>query len=616
MKKAFLMFLVFVFASSMVIAAPFSPTLLKLSVDAEIPYDFDGSTLEIPVTVSGASASPLYFLVHTKGIGSTVPNMRNGYLGWHHVCKIDTCVYLSPAFDFGVGENTVTWDGKDDDGGDVPAGEYTYYMWTMDTVTPKLKACQFQSKYGMRRTMFQDVDEAGVAMNNPLYCETIDPTARWELGSDPMDITARVTTLIQQSAGQEESLGLEEINILPEGFSRPHVSIVCNHPDDFDYFYMRLGNKETEVGAIVKWKFIPNGEATIDTDFGENGFGMLITCPYQYEPGVVTDGNYLYGGDQNQKATTDPDAEMYFVNWDGSIEEEFDLREWWTRPDEFAQGKAMNSGPDTIRIKNGILALGCYCSCIKQLADPARYMESGDREDMFLYSNLNGDYILDQNFEETAAVIWACNYPVTGYQYTYDLDSNLFSFASAYDHGAVSFGLLGPDGTGIGWMSFQGETGGWKKGNIFLDSDTPFDGIYCDNEQAGGTHYQDGGWQENEFTQGFYWVGYDSIKGVISNVVGVADEAPEAVDAITLAQNAPNPFNPTTTINFSLAKAGNTTVEIYNVAGQKVDTINNEYMETGPHSAVWEATGFSAGVYFCTVKSGDNSKTIKMTLVK
>ena len=169
MKRNLLLFFYLMLLSPTVFAAPFSPTLLKLSADAEIQYDFDGSVLEIPVTVTGTSASPLYFLVHTKGIGSTVPNMRNGYLGWHHVCKIDTCVYLSPEYNFGIGKNTVTWDGKDDDGTPVPEGEYTYYMWAMDSLTPKQRACQWQSPYGMRRTWFQDVDEAGVLMNNPWY---------------------------------------------------------------------------------------------------------------------------------------------------------------------------------------------------------------------------------------------------------------------------------------------------------------------------------------------------------------------------------------------------------------------------------------------------------------
>ncbi len=116
-----------------------------------------------------------------------------------------------------------------------------------------------------------------------------------------------------------------------------------------------------------------------------------------------------------------------------------------------------------------------------------------------------------------------------------------------------------------------------------------------------------------KFFTGTWYVAHDSIKGVITNQVGVADEIPSA---FSVAQNTPNPFNPTTTISFTLAKAGKTTVEVFNAAGQKVATIMNANLSAGSHSVTWNAAKFSAGVYFYTVKSGDFSKTMKMTLLK
>ncbi|MDP2983924.1 MAG: T9SS type A sorting domain-containing protein, partial [Candidatus Latescibacter sp.] len=83
-----------------------------------------------------------------------------------------------------------------------------------------------------------------------------------------------------------------------------------------------------------------------------------------------------------------------------------------------------------------------------------------------------------------------------------------------------------------------------------------------------------------------------------------------------VAQNSPNPFNPATSISFTLAKAGKVTVDIFNAAGQKVDTVVNTTMNAGNHSATWNASRFSAGVYFYTVTSGDFSRTMKMTLLK
>ena len=101
---------------------------------------------------------------------------------------------------------------------------------------------------------------------------------------------------------------------------------------------------------------------------------------------------------------------------------------------------------------------------------------------------------------------------------------------------------------------------------------------------------------------------------MISNKpVGVAEDSPGAFE---VAQNSPNPFNPTTSIGFVIPEAGNVTIDIFNVAGQKVDTVASKFMNAGNHSVVFDATGYSAGVYFYTVRSGDFSKTMKMTLLK
>ena len=73
------------------------------------------------------------------------------------------------------------------------------------------------------------------------------------------------------------------------------------------------------------------------------------------------------------------------------------------------------------------------------------------------------------------------------------------------------------------------------------------------------------------------------------------------------------PAHPVKSISADLDSAA---VDVFNVAGQKVDTLAEGFMAAGSHSVVWDASGFSAGVYFYTVKSGAVSRTMKMTLVK
>ena len=81
-------------------------------------------------------------------------------------------------------------------------------------------------------------------------------------------------------------------------------------------------------------------------------------------------------------------------------------------------------------------------------------------------------------------------------------------------------------------------------------------------------------------------------------------------------QNSPNPFNPATTITFTIPEAGTVTAEIFNTVGQKVETPVSGFFEAGRHSVTWNAAEYPAGVYFCKVSSVKFSDTVKMTLLR
>ena len=86
----------------------------------------------------------------------------------------------------------------------------------------------------------------------------------------------------------------------------------------------------------------------------------------------------------------------------------------------------------------------------------------------------------------------------------------------------------------------------------------------------------------------------------------------------TLEQNYPNPFNPTTTIKFSLPKAGIVTLKIYDVAGREVmRLINNQNMNAGYQTQLFNGSMLSSGVYFYSLLVDNNLiATKKMVLVK
>ena len=101
----------------------------------------------------------------------------------------------------------------------------------------------------------------------------------------------------------------------------------------------------------------------------------------------------------------------------------------------------------------------------------------------------------------------------------------------------------------------------------------------------------------------------------------VANDDPVAVLVTSLKGCYPNPFNPTTTISFSIKEKAPVELVIYNILGQKVRTLVNQPLEPGEHSIVWNGTdnkgrSVASGIYFYRMKAGNYSETKKMVLKK
>ncbi len=89
----------------------------------------------------------------------------------------------------------------------------------------------------------------------------------------------------------------------------------------------------------------------------------------------------------------------------------------------------------------------------------------------------------------------------------------------------------------------------------------------------------------------------------------------------SLDANYPNPFNPTTTISFSIPKDDKVELKVYNIKGQLVKTLVNDHLEAGMHKAVWNGDNqlgksVSSGIYLYRLESCGKSKAQKMLLLK
>jgi hypothetical protein len=101
----------------------------------------------------------------------------------------------------------------------------------------------------------------------------------------------------------------------------------------------------------------------------------------------------------------------------------------------------------------------------------------------------------------------------------------------------------------------------------------------------------------------------------VPELESVTDEE-QIADDFTLISSYPNPFNPTTTIEFTLTEPGNVTLNVYNVAGEMVTTLVNGNLPAGQRSVVFNATDLPSGVYLYRLTAGNYNGVGKMLLVR
>jgi hypothetical protein len=149
--------------------------------------------------------------------------------------------------------------------------------------------------------------------------------------------------------------------------------------------------------------------------------------------------------------------------------------------------------------------------------------------------------------------------------------------------------------------------------SAFVPVDTVFFGDYIGIAARDGRVYPI--WTRMDGEDLSVWVALVDVS------TGVDVAGTGAPPAITLEQNRPNPFNPSTEIEFDLPRQADVNVTVYDVEGRPVRTLLDGVLPAGPGKIAWDGTdanGYpvSSGVYFCTLRAGTESVTRKMTLLK
>jgi protocatechuate 3,4-dioxygenase beta subunit len=102
----------------------------------------------------------------------------------------------------------------------------------------------------------------------------------------------------------------------------------------------------------------------------------------------------------------------------------------------------------------------------------------------------------------------------------------------------------------------------------------------------------------------------------LSNATGVETSSAVLPEQFTLSQNFPNPFNPTTNINYTIQQPGVVTLKVYNLIGQEIQTLVNNYQTSGNYRVTFNAQNLSSGVYFYRLQSNNNALMRKMILLR
>ena len=103
--------------------------------------------------------------------------------------------------------------------------------------------------------------------------------------------------------------------------------------------------------------------------------------------------------------------------------------------------------------------------------------------------------------------------------------------------------------------------------------------------------------------------------------VGVEDEEPQVPRVFALNQNYPNPLDPQATISYSLPKSCKVSLKIYNIKGQLVETIVDDFQQPGYYSVVWNGKNDNnesvySGIYLYRIRAGDFMDTKKCVILK
>ncbi len=138
---------------------------------------------------------------------------------------------------------------------------------------------------------------------------------------------------------------------------------------------------------------------------------------------------------------------------------------------------------------------------------------------------------------------------------------------------------------------------GTRNGGLAKFNDTTWTVFNTFNSRIPGNYITSLAFDSN----GNLWIGSYGGGLAVFNEGGTPDPGYIPVTEYILFNNYPNPFNPNTTIRYSVPQSSNVTIRIYDILGNLIETIVNEVKPEGTYEQTWQAAGYSSGIYFYSI---------------
>ena len=581
------------------------PNVLKVSA-GNVNYQFDGNPVEVSFTLDGGPAE-VFLAVYSKdanpqygGAAFAAGGVEGAIL---RRAGMDTLISVTAGQAFSEGANAIAWDGKDYNGNQVAAGNYTYYLFGVDNVSnPTLVGpgafTGYWSAFSIDHTQNPPVVWAPQNVDNWVVQRAV-------IGTDYI-----------QNPGAWESLDVAWVNdlfgVAPEFRD---ITFYVVDPNDPNVGYMGKTGWNDDALPQGVWKVIydaENGTLLPDESWSasDGGFvsmdrrivGGAIKASANH-PWVEDDG-MLYVANMDRVAPMTPQV-IVLDRATGEIVNLIDLTDIYFHDYDGTGENIDTSGPYGIDVdERGVYTTGFWS---QPDAFPGHFTLDGD----VIWVNQNGDGFLDRYFGDEATA--------RGLNPGLDQMINTHVKAGKYNIAILSgFNLptwgsvLGPDGHGLFKLNLPKMSVGLGTDCVWVSNNSAIDGIYVGASDGRDLVH----WP---FDVAMAVVGTD-VTTAVTEVAGAA-----VPDDYELDDSYPNPFNPSTTIGFSIPDRGqavSVTLTIYNTTGQLVNTLVADELTAGQYQVTWDGTDGSgvlaaSGVYLYRLHVGQEFvETKQMTLLK